>query len=140
MQDFVSTCNVLSHKCYKNLTTLSSAGELSSVCVTHGGQVAYQDVRLKCEGKVEGVQIPGGFSIVADDFPICVGSSCNPENLPDDVTSVYSTVSDQAKKEITISLGDDIQCQDSAGAQNAVLTNLLVWSTFVMLWIISLCN
>jgi hypothetical protein len=139
MQDFVSTCNVLSHKCYKNLTTLSSAEELISVCVAQGGKVVNQDVRLKCEGSVDGVQIPGGFSIVADDFPTCVGTSCDPENLPTEVTSVSTVLSLQAKKEITIALGDEITCKDSAGFQNLFSTTLLVWSFFVLPWICFYC-
>jgi hypothetical protein len=133
MQDFISACNLFSRRCYKNLTTLSSAEELSSVCVSQGGQVVAQDIRLKCEGSYQGVPIPGGFSIVADDFPACLGKSCDPENLPDDVTSVYSTVSDQAKTEITNVLGDGITCQDSAGNQYFVSTYILAWSGMIAL-------
>jgi hypothetical protein len=134
MQDFISNCNLFSRRCYKNLTTLSSAGELSSVCKAQGGQVVVQDVRLKCEGNYQGVPIPGGFSIVADDFPACLGSSCDPENLPTDVTSAFTTVSDQAKTEITNALGEGITCKDSAGSQYFVSMCFLAWSA-IMTWI-----
>jgi hypothetical protein len=131
MQDFVSTCNIFSRRCYKNLTTLSSAEELSSVCVAQGGQVVVQDVRLKCEGNYQGVPVPGGFSIVADDFPTCLGTSCDPQNLPTDVTSVFTTVTDQAKTEITNALGDGITCQDSGGSQYFVSMYFLAWSAII---------
>lgn len=137
LQDFMKNCNLFQRRCAKDLSTLPTAVNLTDACVAEGGQIVYEDVRLKCDGSVNNVPIPGGFFVAADKFPACLGASCDPNNLPSEVTSVFSSVADQAKTEIQNALGDSIKCEASAGLRIAISAVSLVLNTFFLSWLIS---
>ncbi|KAI2498278.1 hypothetical protein MHU86_16205 [Fragilaria crotonensis] len=137
LKDYMKNCNLFQRRCAKDLSTLPSAVNLTDACVAEGGQIVYEDVRLKCEGSVQNVPIPGGFSVAADKFPACLGPSCDPNNLPTAVTEVFSVVTNTAKTEIEKALGDSITCQESAGLRIAISTVSLVLNTVFLSWLIS---
>jgi hypothetical protein len=137
LQDFMKNCNLFQRRCAKDLSTLPSAVNLTEACVAEGGQVVYQDARLKCEGSVENVPIPGGFFVAADKFPACLGPSCDPNNLPSEVSAVFSSVTDVAKAEIEKALGESITCEASAGMKIAISTVSLVLNTVFLSWLVS---
>ena len=136
LQDFVKNCNLFERSCGKDLSTLSSAQDLMATCKSLGGQIVERDVRLKCVGSVNNVPVPG-FSVKADNFPACLGASCDPNNLPAEVTAVFTTVSDTASQEIQNALGSSISCQASGGMRIAMDTVGLVVMTTLLSWVVS---
>ena len=105
--------------------------------MAEGGQIVYQDARLKCEGSYQNVPIPGGFSVAAEKFPACLGPSCDPNALPSEVSAVFSSVTDIAKTEIEKFLGDGITCATSVGLRLVTNTVSLVLSNLFLAWLIS---
>jgi hypothetical protein len=136
LQDFVKNCNLFERSCGKDLSTLSSAQNLTASCKALGGQIVDRDVHLKCVGSVNSVPVPG-FSVKADNFPACLGASCDPNNLPTEVTDVFTTVTDTATQEIQSALGGSISCQASAGLRIAVDTVCFAVMTMLVSWVLS---
>jgi hypothetical protein len=137
LQDFVKNCNLFERSCGKDLSTLSSAQDLIATCESLGGQIVERDVRLKCVGSVNSVPIPG-FSVKADKFPACLGASCDPNNLPTEVTNVFTTVTDTASQEIQKALGESISCEASAGIRITMDTvGVVAIMTMLLSWVIS---
>eukprot|EP00545_Synedropsis_sp_CCMP1620_P010176 CAMPEP_0119017248 /NCGR_PEP_ID=MMETSP1176-20130426/15916_1 /TAXON_ID=265551 /ORGANISM="Synedropsis recta cf, Strain CCMP1620" /LENGTH=188 /DNA_ID=CAMNT_0006970915 /DNA_START=60 /DNA_END=622 /DNA_ORIENTATION=+ len=110
LQSFTDYCRVFPPSCVANLADLDSHAELTVVCIDQGGQIVARDVGLKCTGKISGIPIPGGFTVETQNFPACVGASCDPNALPSAVEGVFGSVLDGAGAEIENALGDGANC------------------------------
>jgi hypothetical protein len=136
LQNIQDICNIFQRSCSKDLGTMQSSTDLKVACGALGGQIVEKDARLKCTGSISNVPIPGGFTAAVANFPACVGVSCDPDNLPDEVGAVFGTVLDNAEQEIEDALGESVTCEASAGLRTAMNNVSLVLSTLFLAWII----
>jgi hypothetical protein len=124
LQSFADFCSVLSLSCSADIGSLDSAKELNATCTAEGGQIIERDVGLECTGTLLlGIPIPGGFTVETTNVPVCVGMSCDSDGanatLPPAVESLFRTVLEGAETQISMALGDGVNCtsvNDSSGA------------------------
>lgn len=138
LQRFTEFCSIIRRSCSANLATLDSAKDLNNTCVAQGGKLVERDVGLKCTGSISGIPIPGGFSVVTENFPACVGKSCDGDALPENVEAVFGTVLDGAEKEIESALGDGVNCTQASGAWSLGMTSTLAAFGVAITMLISL--
>jgi len=140
--DFFQFCSILRRACTVDLSDYSAT--LPAACETAGGQIANQTAPtgLECGGKVLGIPIPGGVEVRFDNLPMCVGPSCDPDNLP---TLVEDTAQQLLTQEVEPVIEENLQDGNcTALGSNASTTLTLSWmaslaigSVSTFLWLFS---
>lgn len=114
--NFLRVCN-LGTKCEIDAKEFSS--DFESTCVAAKGQVTTRSVSFGCTGNVGGIPIPEGLETSIIIWPICIGDSCNPNALPQDVETEIDTAINSVVEEIEAGLGGDVTCESLAGSDGA---------------------
>jgi len=127
--DFFSFCSILDRACTVDIDNYSS--ELQTSCNEAGGQIARRSASLECRGKVVGVPIPGGVELKFANIPACVGTSCDPDNLPQVVVDAVDAVLQQVETVVEGGL-EDGNCTAAASSSSssgaASTTDFWMWT------------
>lgn len=147
LANFTSYCSIFSRKCTIDLAQYSS--ELQQACssasvtvdgsssgTTSGGQFYEQQIVINCRTNTaapDSIEIPG--SVVLDNLPSCIGTSCDPNNLPTMLTQILDDVLMTLTDEINAALGESIVCQpgDPSSSSSTTAADAQIRNTLLLL-------
>jgi hypothetical protein len=111
--DFLGFCNLLELLCLIDANNYSS--NLTSACTAAGGQVTSRSVSFACSGTPNAIPIPEGLEVSVSNWPICIGSSCDPNALPAEIEEQIDTTVNEMVNQIEAGLGGDVMCESLGG-------------------------
>ena len=142
LADFSDFCKLVSRSCTVDMSVYSS--EFKSACEANQGVFVEQTYTLACEtDTVSPLEIPGRIHL--EQIPSCLGSSCDPANLPTTLVQYQTDLVESINTEVDAALGDSVTCevasQNSSSpvgryrtttAGGAVVAALLLVASFLM--------
>ena len=138
LANFTDFCSVLQRKCTVDLAQYSTklqqacqstsvdvevddgSGTGSTTTTTTNGQFHDYQIVIECRTDTfvpDAIEIPG--SVQLDNVPTCIGQSCDPTNLPPEITELLDQLLETLTNEIDAQLGNSIVCTQSINSSNS---------------------
>mmetsp|Transcript_11246 Transcript_11246/g.26698 ORF Transcript_11246/g.26698 Transcript_11246/m.26698 type:complete len:275 (+) Transcript_11246:336-1160(+) len=136
LANFTEFCSIFQRKCTIDLSEYSS--NLQQACqaatvaspdgttttttttTTTNGQFHDYQIVIECRTDTfapDAIEIPG--SVQLDNVPTCIGQSCDPTNLPSEITELLNQLLETLTTEIDNQLGDSFVCQSNINSSGA---------------------
>ena len=117
LADFTDFCKLVSRSCTVDMSVYSS--EFKSACEANQGVFAEKSYSLACEtDTVSPLEIPGDINL--DNIPSCLGTSCDPANLPASIAQYETDLVDSINTEVDAALGDSVTCNVAAESSSSL--------------------
>lgn len=110
-------CNVLAASCAVQADDYYA--DVVTACQNAGGIIVKEDRAFACSGMVGTIPIPEGLIMAIENYPLCVGVSCDPDALPAQIEEAIDDSVDIGSDDVEASLGGNVECQAVAQATEA---------------------
>jgi hypothetical protein len=111
--NFLGFCNLLELSCAINGDDYSA--DFNAACEAAGGQVTTKSLSLSCTGSLGTIQVPDGFAIDVENWPVCVGAACDPKALPQEIEQAIDASVNDVISQIEAGLNDAVMCETLSG-------------------------
>jgi len=131
LANFTDFCSIFQRKCTIDLAQYSSnlqqacqaatatvevddGSGSGSMTTTTNGQFHDYEIVIECRTDTfapDAIEIPG--SVQLDNVPTCIGQSCDPTDLPSEITELLNQLLQTLTAEINNQLGDSFVCQSN---------------------------
>jgi hypothetical protein len=111
--NFLGFCNLLELSCAINVDDYSA--DFNAACEAAGGQVTTKSLSFSCTGDLETIQLPDGFAIDVENWPICIGAACDPNALPQEIEQAIDATVNEVISQIEAGLNDAVMCETLSG-------------------------
>jgi len=115
LADFSDFCKLVSRSCTVDMSVYSN--EFKNACEANQGVFTEKSFSLECEtDTVSPLEIPGNINL--DNIPSCLGTSCDPANLPTAIAQYETDLVDSINTEVDAALGDNVACKVAADSSS----------------------
>ncbi len=115
--DFLGFCNLVELSCEIDANNYSS--NLTSACTAAGGQVTTKALSFACSGTLGEITVPEGLKISVSNWPLCIGASCDPNALPQEIEAQFAATANEIVNQIESGLGGGVTCDLLGGGDTA---------------------